>query len=170
MKVSPRLGNRSKACAACGQVLPLTAFPHIAHHERSRVCGACEAAGRAEAPKCAPDGPRPRLSPRQREEIRSRLAAGESTGLLAFVYSVSLATIKAHATQLKREAAVPEPKYQGEAAASPHRVQASLNHEPRADGALLSHTQTARVAAVVQRQGVRLSPAIAGYLAAFGVR
>lgn len=170
MKVRPRLGGRTKACVACKLVLPLASFPPVKLHHRSRICATCEAAGKTEAPKCVPDGPRPRLSPRQRGEIRERLAAGESAGLLAFTYGTSLATIKAYATQLKREAEAPAPKYEGELAASPHRVQVSLNHEPRADGALLSHTQTARVAAVVPRQGVRLSPAIAGYLSAFGIR
>ncbi|REE21217.1 hypothetical protein B0G71_4369 [Paraburkholderia sp. BL27I4N3] len=116
---------KSKPCTACKLMLPLTAFNHIAHYQRARVCKACEAADRPEAP------------------------------------------IETPPEQTQPPAA---PEYGGMTAMSAHLVQASLKHEPRADAPLLAHTETRRVPAVVQREGVRLSPAVAGYLRAWGVR
>lgn len=164
MKAKPRLGGRTKACVACKQVLPLASFPPVKLHHRSRICDTCQAAGEAETP----GGKRPRRGPEQREAINTRIAAGEDRERLAFEYGIAVSTIHTYAAQLLRASA--PPKYEGEPAARRDTSMLSLDHTPRADAPLLAHTQTARVAAVVQRQGVRLSPAIAGYLAAFGVR
>ncbi|KPD18024.1 hypothetical protein ADM96_15710 [Burkholderia sp. ST111] len=135
----PRLGKRSKACAACKQVLPLTAFPHVKRHARSTLCEACTATHKAGTPMGPVEGACHRLSLEQREQVRARLAAGEDAGLLAYEYGVSHASIKHHVAQLKR--AQKAPKYVGEIGLTAHRVQALLLREPRADGRLCAHTE-----------------------------